>query len=117
MQKKETVHHPQHYKPGKLEAINIIEYYKLGFRLGNTIKYILRHKFKHETKEKQLEDLKKAKFYLDREIAKLEKRIERANRTKKVLCLTVDQTTKAICLLPKSHTEDHLFTWNNEEDK
>lgn len=129
MQQKENVDHPQHYKPGKLEAINIIEHYNLGFRLGNTIKYILRHKSKHETKLKQLEDLKKAKWYLDREIAKLEKKIEKANRTENVLCLSVDHTTKAICLLPKLHTgESHLgyqegffnkklVRWNSEGDK
>lgn len=56
---------PSHYK-GDL-VIRIIEKFKLGFRLGNVVKYILRH-----GEKAGLEDLKKARWYLDREIADLE---------------------------------------------
>lgn len=52
---------PAHYK-GDL-VMRIIEKFKLGFRLANVVKYILRHKEKAG-----LEDLKKARWYLDREI-------------------------------------------------
>lgn len=49
------------------EPINVIEAWDLNFRLANAVKYIARHKMKNG-----LEDLKKARRYLDREIAKLE---------------------------------------------
>ena len=67
----ENVEHPKHYggEHNPLEAIKIIEAYKLGFKLGNTIKYILRA----EHKNNALEDLKKAAWYLERKIKELEK--------------------------------------------
>ena len=69
----EAVDHPQHYGGNVVyEVIKIIEYYDLGFRLGNSVKYILRSPNKGAT----LQDLKKARWYLDREIADME-RIER----------------------------------------
>lgn len=51
--------------PGPFEAIKVIEAWKLGFNLGNTVKYIARAELKGAT----LEDLKKAAWYLAREIA------------------------------------------------
>lgn len=66
---KEMVNHPEHYGgDNPLEVIKIIVYYKLGFSLGNTIKYILRS----DKKANKLEDLKKAAWYLQHEITKLE---------------------------------------------
>lgn len=65
----EAVNHPQHYNPGVYEAINIIEAYKLGFNLGNAVKYILRS----DKKGKRLEDLQKAQWYINREIENGEK--------------------------------------------
>ena len=73
--KKEMVNHPSHYQFGDnnvYEAIKVIDAWDLGFCLGNTVKYISRAGKKH--KDKELEDLKKAMFYLDREIKKLEKK-------------------------------------------
>lgn len=66
----ETVNHPQHYGGGDnpYEAIKVIEAWGLGFCLGNTVKYIARHAHKGSP----LEDLKKARWYLQREIEKLE---------------------------------------------
>lgn len=52
---------PGHYK-GDL-VMRIIERFELGFTLGNVIKYVLRHEDKAG-----IEDLKKARWYLDREI-------------------------------------------------
>ena len=70
--KKEAVNHPSHYNFGKYEVIDVIEDWKLGFNLGNTVKYLARAKYKgHE-----IEDLKKAKWYLEREIARLEAEFE-----------------------------------------
>lgn len=50
------------------EPIKVIEHYGLGFHLGNALKYILRAPFKGS----HIEDLKKARWYLDRELALLE---------------------------------------------
>ena len=52
------------------EPIKIIEYYELNFNMGNVVKYILRAG--HKTPDK-IEDLKKAIWYLGREIENLEK--------------------------------------------
>lgn len=60
------VHSPKHYTAGKYEVIDVIEDWNLNFRLANTIKYIARH----QHKGKPLEDLKKALWYLQREIDK-----------------------------------------------
>lgn len=49
------------------EAIKVIEHYNLGFCLGNAIKYVLRAPFKGA----HLDDLKKARWYIDREIARI----------------------------------------------
>ena len=67
---KEMINHPDHYQGNKFEVIDIIEDYNLGFCLGNTIKYILRAGSKF--KDKEIEDLKKATWYLQRRIQELE---------------------------------------------
>lgn len=64
---KENVDHPVHYNKG-IETIDYIESWEMNFNRGNIIKYVTRSPYKG----KELEDLKKARFYLDREIAKLE---------------------------------------------
>ena len=62
---KDNINHPSHYAEGrKYEPIDVIEDWKLGFCLGNTVKYISRAGRKGDA----LEDLKKAAFYLNREI-------------------------------------------------
>jgi hypothetical protein len=60
----EAVDHPQHYKRGGIEVIDVIEAFELGFCLGNTVKYLLRAGRKGD----RLEDLRKAAWYLQREI-------------------------------------------------
>lgn len=62
--KGEAVHHPAHYGSGAYECINVIEAWGLGFHLGNAVKYIARAGRKGD----RLEDLKKAAWYLQREI-------------------------------------------------
>ena len=64
---KEMVNHPNHYNIGKFEVIDVIEDWQLGFALGSAIKYIARC----EHKENKLQDLKKASWYLQREIERL----------------------------------------------
>ena len=66
------VNHPNHYG-GELnpyEAIKVIDAWDLDFCLGNTVKYISRAGKKNP--EKEIEDLKKALFYLQHKINKLE---------------------------------------------
>lgn len=67
--KPETVNHPKHYNahPSGVECITVAEH--CGFNLGNALKYIWRA----EHKGAPLEDLKKARWYLDREIQRREK--------------------------------------------
>ena len=64
-----NVHHPAHYggADNVYEAINVIEAYDMGFLDGNVLKYLLRYK-----KKNGLEDLKKAKWYLERLITNIE---------------------------------------------
>lgn len=68
--KAEAVNHPSHYggDHNPYEVIKVIEAWRLNFNLGNTVKYIGRHPYKGSA----LEDLKKARWYLDREIQILE---------------------------------------------
>jgi hypothetical protein len=63
---REMVNHPDHYQGNKMEVIDIIEDYSLGFSLGNAIKYILRADKKGNKKQ----DLEKAIWYLQRELSK-----------------------------------------------
>lgn len=74
----EAVDHPAHYGGAEdpYEAIKVIEAWRLGFCLGNTVKYIARAGKKGD----EIEDLRKASWYLLRRIARLE---ERARSTRK----------------------------------
>lgn len=67
----ESINHPAHYggASNPYEAIKFIEAWELGFCLGNTLKYISRA----GKKGVALEDLKKAAWYLNREIENREK--------------------------------------------
>ena len=73
----DVINHPSHYTAGKIEVIDFIEDKGFGFNLGNVVKYVSRcGKKKSAGKSldaKALEDLKKARFYLDREIVLREK--------------------------------------------
>lgn len=73
---RDVVNHPSHYTshPSGVECITITEH--MGFNLGNAVKYIWRCDLKWDA----IEDLKKARFYIDREIARRERQI--AARTK-----------------------------------
>jgi hypothetical protein len=70
----DQVNHPAHYggADNPYEAIKVIEAWKLGFNLGNTVKYISRA----GKKGAHLQDLEKARWYLDREISCLEKAVK-----------------------------------------
>lgn len=73
----DDVERPKHYADGKIEVIDFIEDKKLGFCLGNVVKYVARAGKKKsgnlDDKKKEIQDLKKAKWYLVRRIYQLEK--------------------------------------------
>ena len=70
----EQVNHPSHYVKG-IQPIEVIESWDLNFSLGNAIKYILRSPYKG----KQIEDLEKARWYIDREINRLKDEMVKKN--------------------------------------
>jgi len=63
----DMVNHPPHYKAGGIETIDFIEAKELGYNLGNVVKYITRA----DHKGNKLEDLKKAQWYLNRAIERV----------------------------------------------
>lgn len=65
----DNVNHPSHYTDGKIEVIDFIEDKGLNFHRGNAVKYIARAGKKDP--EKEVEDLRKAVWYLNREITRL----------------------------------------------
>jgi hypothetical protein len=67
--KSDMVNHPPHYKAGGIETIDFIEAKNLGYNLGNVVKYVSRA----DLKGNKLEDLQKAKWYLERAIANISK--------------------------------------------
>ncbi len=56
----DNINKPKHYTQGKIEPIDYINANNMSFNEGNIIKYVTRYKYKNG-----LEDLKKAKYYLD----------------------------------------------------
>lgn len=77
IKKDDAVNHPAHYADSKIEVIDYIEDKNLGFCLGNAIKYISRAGKKkddgRDVIDKEIEDLKKAMWYIDRRIYELNK--------------------------------------------
>lgn len=65
--KHDAVNHPSHYTHGKIEVIDVIEDWKLGFHCGNAVKYIGRAE--HKGTEEQ--DIRKAIWYLQRRLSVL----------------------------------------------
>ena len=67
----DPVNHPKHYTDGNIETIDYIEDKNLNFHLGNAVKYISRAGKKD--KDKTVEDLRKAAWYIERYIKKYNK--------------------------------------------
>lgn len=65
----ERVDHPEHYNshPSGIECIDVVEH--MSFNVGNAMKYLWREGLK----DNSIEDLRKAKWYIEREISKREK--------------------------------------------
>lgn len=57
-----SINHPAHYTQGTIEVIEVIEDWKLPYHLGNAVKYIGRAGHK----DNEVEDIKKAIWYLER---------------------------------------------------
>lgn len=78
--KKEAVNHPSHYggKENVYETINVIEAWQLDFPIGNAVKYLSRAGKKDNNTE--IQDLKKAIWYIDRKIKQLEQKNASSNK-------------------------------------
>lgn len=72
----DAVNAPKHYTDTKIEVIDYIEDKNLGFCLGNAVKYISRAGRKEsaamDTKQKTIQDLQKAIWYINRRIKEIE---------------------------------------------
>ncbi|MEK0325344.1 MAG: DUF3310 domain-containing protein [Nitrosopumilus sp.] len=73
VQKYEHIDHPPHYTKGGIETLDFIEAKDLNYHRGNVVKYLVRAGHKPSTPE--IEDLRKARFYLNREIEMMEKKL------------------------------------------
>lgn len=65
-----AINHPAHYNHG-IEVIDYIESHNLNFNRGNAVKYLTRAGLKD--KDKEVEDLEKARWYVDRELERIKK--------------------------------------------
>jgi hypothetical protein len=81
--KSDPVNRPSHYTDGKIEVIDFIEDKNLGFCLGNAVKYISRAGKKD--KDKEVEDLEKAVWYINRHIKRLKQASENLSNFSKSL--------------------------------
>lgn len=70
----DPVNHPPHYTFGTIEVIDVLEDWQLPFHLANAVKYVARAGRKD--RDAKLQDLRKAKWYLERYIKLREKQIE-----------------------------------------
>ncbi len=61
---RDIINRPAHYTHSDVEPIKAIEAWRLGFHLGNVVKYVARA----DHKGSRLDDLRKAAWYLEREI-------------------------------------------------
>ncbi len=96
----DSVNHPAHYTshPSGVEAIDVTEHFT--FNLGNVIKYVWRAELKNG-----VEDLRKAAFYLDREIRRLGGEPFVSNATK-----------EAVAVLARDAEQAHKHVLQLEED-
>lgn len=70
----DPVNHPQHYTYGGIETIDFIEAKQLSYNIGNAVKYLSRSGLK--SYDTEIEDLEKARFYVEREITRLKTKDE-----------------------------------------
>ena len=78
----DAVNHPSHYTDGEIEVITYIDDKNFNYCRGNAIKYISRAGKKNP--EKEIEDLKKAEWYIHHEIERLQKVKEQKIKDQKI---------------------------------
>lgn len=103
----DPVNHPSHYTDGKIEVKEFIRDKKLNFFLGNVVKYVCRAGKKF--KDKELEDLKKARWYLEDEICeqiKAEKNYDEKHSLKHYFDIREDED---------SGLEEIILTWREND--
>ena len=93
----DNVNHPSHYTDGKIEVIDFIEDKGLNYHRGNAVKYISRAGKKNPDKE--IEDLEKAHWYINREIERLTGRKRKQHKislessiTENIFYMLIDET-------------------------
>ena len=69
---KKIINKAPHYNTGSIEVIDAIEAWELNFSLGSVVKYVARAGRKD--REKHVEDLEKARYYIEREIKRQRKK-------------------------------------------
>jgi len=78
MKTDDPINHPAHYTFGRIEVMDAIEAWDLNFARGCVVKYTARAGRKgrnaEERQRNEIEDLKKARWYIDREIERLEQK-------------------------------------------
>lgn len=99
------VNEPNHYERNGYSVMDIINAFDLNFTAGNVVKYICRYKYKHDTKEKQLQDLEKARRNLDILIENFNESIELGEAIK----LNEDKTTLEKIEEKENHINDEVF--------
>lgn len=99
------VNEPNHYERNGYSVMNIINAFSLSFTAGNVVKYICRYKYKHDTKEKQLQDLEKARRNLDILIENFNESIELGEAIK----LNEDKTTLEKIEEKENQINDEVF--------
>lgn len=106
----DSVNRPAHYTDGKIEVIDFIEDKKLNFHRGNAVKYISRAGKKDPAKE--IEDLEKARWYINREIERLKAQVA-VKTVSDRSCINCKQLDN----LSSSKICGACFDWSNWEAK
>ena len=105
----DPINHPAHYTTGKIEVIDYIEDQKLPYHLGNAVKYISRAGKKD--KDKTVEDLKKAVWYIERYIGMI------GEKTDSITVGGADSTADAADRANGSNATDQKTAANKKPNK
>lgn len=78
------VDHPEHYNVGEIEVVDAVSDWRLNFARGSIVKYVARAG--HKAGESELDDLKKARWFLDYEVERLERGCSESPGEREALC-------------------------------
>jgi len=70
MQKEDKINSPNHYTQGKIEVIDFIIDQRMGYLTASALKYLCRWEHKHKG-DGQIDDLRKARFFIEKQIEEL----------------------------------------------